>query len=169
MSGKAPLLLATLFFSVGAVGLALTSAERASWGPFEPRGPQPDQRVVVVDMSPAKTLPPELAQIVIPVPVELSAAEPEALVAEAPTTAPEPTPTPIPPLRVYGISSDSGVSAAAASETPPPIRIVNVASDDEETETPTAETAETPTDEADETPDAGATSVPESTPEPTAD
>ena len=145
MSGKAPLLLATLFFSVGAVGLALTSAERASWGPFEPRNPQPDQRVVIVDLSPSNIEPPELAQIVIPVPVELSAAEPEALVAEEPTSAPQPTPTPIPPLRVFGISSDSGVSAAAATSTPPPLRMVNVANGDESTETPEAvEASETP-------------------------
>lgn len=154
MSGKAPLLLATLFFSIGAAGLALTSAERASWGPFEPRGPQADQRVVIVDLGPSNLEPPELAQLLIPPPVELSAAEPELIVAAQPTLPPEPTPTPVPPLRVFGISSDSGgVSAAAATETPPPLRIMNVASDDESTETPEAEATatETPTAEVEAT------------------
>ena len=174
MAGTAPLLLASVLFAVGAGGLVLSSAERASWGPFEPRNPQPLARVVIVDAGHPLVNPPSLAELANP-PVEaLEAAAPQLILAAPtrvpPTPQPTATPTPIPPLRVFGISADDGgVSAAAASETPPPVRIVNVASDDEsaetssETETPTpdggeatgtavadAEASETPTPDATE-------------------
>ena len=140
MAGKAPLLLAMVLFGVGAVGLGLTSAERASWGPFQPRSsPIPKTEVLVFDARGATPEPPPLHELTTPLaseeaaaavaeePAELYLALPEPT--EAPV-APEPTPTPIPPLRVYGISSDDGgVSAAAATHTPPPIRIGGISFD----------------------------------------
>ncbi len=150
MAGKAPLLLASVLFAVGAGGLVLSSAERASWGPFEPRNPQPPARVVIVDAGHPLVNPPSLAELANP-PVEaLEAAAPQLILAAPtrvpPTPQPTATPTPIPPLRVFGISADDGgVSAAAASETPPPVRIVNVASDDESAESETSSETETPT------------------------
>lgn len=176
MAGKVPLLLASVLFLVGAGGLVLSSAERASWGPFEPRNPQPPSRVVIVDASQPLVNPPSLAELANP-PVEaLEAAAPQFILAAPtrvpPTPQPTATPTPIPPIRVFGISADDGgVAAAAASETPPPLRIVNVASDDEssetgpETATPTpvegGDTANTVADmEASETPTPDATEAP---------
>ncbi len=157
MAGKAPLLLASLLFLVGMVGLGLTSAERAQWGPFQP--PERPQRVIVVDASGPFLPPPALAGLVTPQETELAAA-PQLLVAAPEATAeptPEPTATPIPPLRVHGISADdAGVSAAGATPTPPPIRIGGIAADD-------AEATETP--EPTETPEASATPEPSEAPE----
>jgi hypothetical protein len=134
MAGKAPLLLASVLFAVGAVGLALTSADQASWGPFEPRPPQAEQRVIIVDVGgPAPEIP-SLVDLLLPPPTAPAVAEPEtAPQASAAQPAPQPTATPVPPLKIFGISSDDGgVSAAAATPaTPPPLRIVNVASDDD--------------------------------------
>jgi hypothetical protein len=150
MAGKAPLLLAMVLFIVGAAGLALTSAERAEWGPFEPRGPRPpEQRVVIVDMSRPLMDPPALVAL---------SSNSESIVAaeEAPYPFPsaedqptaEPTPTPLPPLRIFGISSDDGgVSAAAQTPAPPPpIRIIGIATDEQAPEA--TEPAATPAPEA---------------------
>jgi hypothetical protein len=147
MDGKLPLLLASVLFAVGATGLLLTSAERADWGPFEshetPRG------AIVYDAGRPFVEPPSLQELRTPPEQPFVASEQQALVAApesttAPAT-PEPTATPVPPLRVFGISSDTGVSAAAATVTPPPIVIGGVAADDGEA----TETASDPTDESD--------------------
>jgi hypothetical protein len=144
MAGKTPLLLATVFFSIGALGLVLTSAERADWGPFQP-GPQP-QRLVLVEGRPYIE-PPSLAELMT-APVTAVADEPLFVAAPqsaAPETSPEPTPTPVAPLRVFGISADdAGVSVAAVTPpTPPPITIGGIASDDEPS-AGTPEPTETP-------------------------
>jgi hypothetical protein len=149
MAGKAPLLLATVLFVVGAVGLLLTSAERASWGPFK-APQQPGQKVVVVDLAQPFAGPPALTELLTSVEPSLEAESPQALV-QAPLATPEPqspTPTPIPPLRIFGISADDGgVAAAAATPSPPPpIRVVGIAVDSE----PPAETQEAETPVADD-------------------
>ncbi len=167
MAGKAPLLLASVLFAVGAVGLALTSAEQASWGPFRPPVTQPEQRVIIVNAGAPYVEVPALLELLMPPPTALAAAEPETPVyAAVSQSAPEATATPIPPLRVFGISADDGgVSAAAATPaTPPPLRIVNVASDDgtepaAETETETETEAETETETP--TPEAEPAGTPE--------
>src|SRR6187397_1691003 len=92
MAGKAPLLLASVLFIVGAVGLALTSAERAEWGPFEPHVQvAPEQHFVIsaadvafVDPTPLEGL---LAVAVQPPAVEQPAAV--ALVLADPDPEPE--------------------------------------------------------------------------------
>jgi|GEM_PF-7060315 len=143
MDGKAPLLLASVLFAVGAAGLVFTSAERADWGPF--RGHERPPRVVVYDAGRPFAEPPALEEFRSAPVVATLEAEQEILAADPqlppPGTAdPEPTPAPIPPLRVHGISSDSGVSAAVATATPPPIVIGGVAADDAEgTATPAPE------------------------------
>ena len=151
MAGKAPLLLASVLFAVGAVGLLLTSAERAEWGPFEAQrqAPPAPSEVLVYNANLQFVDPAELEGLLVVPTAAAAPREPERFVLAAETPEPEPTPTPIPPLWVFGISSDDGgVSAAAVTPTPPPIRIVNVAGgDDEETPTPDAETAEEPTAE----------------------
>ena len=137
MAGKAPLLLAMVLFFVGAAGLGLTSAERASWGPFEPPPARlAEQRVVVVEGTGELLAPPSLAELSQPFETAIASEEP-AFVAVAPTEAApqqaveEPAATPIPPLRIFGISADDGgVSAAAA--TPVPIRIGGISFDDVE-------------------------------------
>lgn len=152
MAGKAPLLLASVLFAVGAVGLALTSAEQASWGPFRPPVTQPEQRVIIVDAGTSNVEVPALLELLMPPPTALAATEPETPVYAAVSQyAPEVTATPVPPLRVFGISADDGgVSAAAATPaTPPPLRIVNVASDDSAEPAETA--TETPTPESEPT------------------
>lgn len=165
MAGKAPILLAMALFSIGAAGLALTSADRADWGPFQPR-PRitPEQRVIVVDVG-TPFAAPGLDGLFSGVNGETPGSS-TALLASAGQQpsgpAPTATPTPIPPLRVFGIATDdAGVSAAAATPTPPPLRIVNVASDD-------TEPAETPSPEptADPTPEHEAPPAPEETPTP---
>lgn len=164
MAGKAPLLLAMVLFAIGVSGLALSSAERAQWGPFE--GPPPaTQQARVIDTGTPFTVPALdtlLTSYIEPVVHEEPAAP--ALVAEP---EPEPSPT-LTPLRIFGLSGDdAGVSAAAADPTPPPLKIVNVASDTDETpEAP--ETPEgTPTPEATETATSGS-ETPAPTTEPTA-
>jgi hypothetical protein len=148
VDGKAPLLLASLLFAVGSAGLLLTSAERADWGPFQPHEPPPKTVAYVGGRELLE--PPPLHELRAAPELPLVAAEPELLVtAPAPVEDPppvdEPTPTPVPPLRVFGISSDSGVSAAAATQTPPPVVIGGVAADDgEATETPEADATESP-------------------------
>ena len=160
MRGKAPLLLASVLFSIGALGLVLTSAERADWGPFQP-GPAP-QKVVVFNAGHAPVEPPALAELFAS--GETLAATGEPVLAAAPElpASPEPadpTPTPIPPLRVFGISADdAGVSAAAVTPSPVPIRIGGIASDDE----PPQDTA---TPAATETPSPEPTAVPGTAPE----
>ena len=176
MAGKAPLLLASVLFIVGAVGLALTSAERAEWGPFEPHVQvAPEQHFVIsaadvafVDPTPLEGL---LAVAVQPPAVEQPAAV--ALVLADPDPEPEVEAAGTPalvPLRVFGLSSDTG-GVAAATAAPPP-RAVNVAADDAaaEAETP-APGAETPERSDDLTPEPSEpeTPEPESTPEPEAD
>lgn len=128
MAGKAPLLLAMVLFAIGVSGLALSSAERAHWGPFEPGSTPAAQQVRVVDSG---------TPFVVPALDELFTSRVETAIASEPAPSPTseavapPAPT-IPPLRVYGISSDDGgVSAAAAAPTPPPVTIVNVANDDD--------------------------------------
>jgi hypothetical protein len=157
MTGKAPLLLASFLFGVGVTGLVITTAERAEWGPFQPRSRTPEARVVVVDVRPEIT-PPPLLELFTSYPGEV-AAETAAQV-QAPASepaAPEPTPTPVPPLRVYGIASDdAGVSAAGATPIPPPpIRIGNIASDAEPE--PTPDESPTPEDQAEPQPQTGCT------------
>ena len=168
MAGKAPLLLAMVLFAIGASGLALTSAERSSWGPFQPRGQAtPQQLVVVVDASTPFAVP-SLEELFTSMPATAVEAATQLYVAAPETPEPEqPTATPVPSLRVYGISADDGgVAAAAVSETPPPLRIVNVATDDEPeaTATPSPEASATP--EATATPEASATPEPSATPVP---
>lgn len=156
MAGKTPLLLAVVLFAIGASGLALTSADRVSWRPFEPRTqPEFAQRVIVIDME-TPFVAPVLADLLLGVPETATADEPPQFVyAPQATQTPEPiaTPTAIPPLRVFGISSDDGgVSAAAVTPVPPPpLRVANVASDEDESPEP----AETPEPEAGETVEAG--------------
>lgn len=59
MTGKAPLLLASFLFGVGATGLVITTAERAEWGPFQPQtGGPAAERVVLVDGGAPMTVPP---------------------------------------------------------------------------------------------------------------
>ncbi len=144
MTGRAPLLLAAFLFGVGVTGLAITTAERAEWGPFQPRSQAPEARVVVVDVRPEIT-PPPLHELFTSYPADVAvaaAAQVQAPAAEA--ADPAPAATPVPPLRVYGIASDdAGVSAAGTTATPPPpIRIVNIAADVEPE--PTPEPATTP-------------------------
>lgn len=134
MAGKAPLLLAMVLFSVGAAGLALTSAERAQWGPFEPRAAVSTGQVVVYVPSGTAFVPPSLEDLFTSA-VEAAPApeEPTALLARAPAEAvPEEPVAPAPtPLRVFGISADGGdVSAAATTPTPPPLRGMSLAADD---------------------------------------
>lgn len=166
MAGKAPLLLAMVLFAIGASGLALTSAERSSWGPFQPRGQAtPEQLVVVVDVSTPYAVP-SLDELFASQPAHAieSFTAPETD-SPAATEAAEPTPTPSPPLRVYGISADDGgVAAAAVSETPPPIRLVNVATDDEPGAAETPEATASP--EVTATPSPEVTGTPEATPSP---
>lgn len=162
MAGKAPLLLAMVLFGIGAIGLGLTSAERASWGPFQPRpNAVSETQVLVFDATAATAEPPALRELLPPPTAEPSLAAvldetPETYVAapvvtEAPVEPePEATPTPLTPLRVFGISSDDGgVSAAAATPgPPPPIRIGGISFDEEpSTETPTTEPDATPSPE----------------------
>jgi len=126
MAGKAPLLLATVLFAIGVSGLALSSAERAHWGPFEPGSTPAVQQVRIVDSGTPFAVPPL---------DELFTSHVETAVSSEPAPAAPSAPAAvatIPPLRVYGISSDDGgVSAAAAAPTPPPVTIVNVANDDD--------------------------------------
>ena len=162
MAGKAPLLLAMVLFAIGVSGLALSSAERAQWGPFE--GPPPaTQQARVIDTGTPFTVPALdtlLTSYIEPVAHEEPAAP--ALVAE-----PEPSPT-LTPLRIFGLSGDdAGVSAAAAYPTPPPLKIVNVASDTDETPEATETPEGTPTPEATETATPGS-ETPAPTAEPTA-
>lgn len=163
MAGKTPLLLAVVLFAIGASGLALTSADRASWGPFEPRtAPERTPRIIVIDVGTPFAVP-ALENLLMGVPETATSAEPPQLAyAPEPSQAPEPiaTPTPIPPLRVFGISSDDGgVFAAAVTPTPlTPLRVANVASGDdssEPAETPEAEAVETETPEASGTAETG--------------
>lgn len=126
MAGKAPLLLAMVLFVIGVSGLALSSAERAQWGPFEASAPVAAAQLRVVDSGTPYAAPSldELFTTQLPTAIA-DAPAPQPTAAE--TAAPEPT---LVPLRVYGISSDDGgVSAAAAVATPPPVTIVNVATD----------------------------------------
>jgi len=157
MAGKAPLLLATVLFFVGAAGLGLTSAERAEWGPFEPHNEaSAPQRVLVVATGPVFTVPPlhdlltGVPEVTVQSSLLVAAPEPE------PVYEPEPeaTATPNPPLRVFGIASDDG-GVSAAEATPPPLRVINVASDDggePAEETPSPEAEETPAPEPTEPP-----------------
>jgi hypothetical protein len=160
MAGKAPLLLASLLFLIGIAGLAFTSAERASWGPFEPR-PQPQiaQRVVVVDMSTPFSVPELTGLLSEPAPAIAATETP--LRAQAPASSPEPqaTPTPLPPLKVFGISADDGGFSAAGATPPPlvPLRVGNVASDDETVDAPPPEVV---------VQDPNATPEPEASPQP---
>lgn len=129
MAGKAPLLLATVLFAIGVSGLALSSAERAHWGPFEPGSTPAVQQVRIVDSGAPFAVPP--LDELFTSRVETAVSSEPAPAAPAAPSAVAPVPT-IPPLRVYGISSDDGgVSAAAAAPTPPPLTIVNVANDDD--------------------------------------
>lgn len=157
MAGKTPLLLAVVLFAIGASGLALTSADRASWGPWEPRSqPALAQRVIVVDAG-TPFVAPSLDGLLMGIPeTAIPNAAPQFAYAPEPEETPEPTPT-LAPLRVFGISADDGgVSAAAVTPAPPPpLRAVNVASDDgsaEPMETPEAtvepEATETPEESA---------------------
>lgn len=138
MAGKAPLLLAAFLFGIGASGLfLLTFAERAAWGPFQPRvAPPPPQRVIVIDAGTPFT-PPSLDELF----TSGFDGRAEALAAASPAAGPgngsgasaagQPTatPTPIPPIRIHGVAAGDGVSAAGATPTPPPpVRIINVAS-----------------------------------------
>lgn len=145
MAGKAPLLLAMVLFVVGAAGLALTRAEQANWGPFQPhsRAPGGTEAIAVREYGPLPPAPPALTELLSNVPA-VQRSEPttgrapqEVAVAPSATEEPaaeEPTPTPIPPIRVFGISADDGgASAASLSPTPPPsIRIGGIAFDDTE-------------------------------------
>jgi len=154
MAGKAPLLLAMVLFSVGVAGLALTSAERAKWGPFEPRAAiSSGQAVVYVPVGTA-FVPPSLNDLFTSS-VEAAPApeEPTALLAQAPAeaVADEPAAPALTPLRVFGISADGGdVSAAAATPAPKPLRGIGVAADD----APAPEATETPSPAATESPSA---------------
>lgn len=135
MAGKAPLLLAMVLFAIGVSGLALSSAEHAHWGPFEPGSAPATQRVRVVDSGTPFAVP-SLDELFTSRVETAVASEPAP---EAPSAAAPAAPA-LPPLRVYGISSDDGgVSAAAAEKTTPPVTVVNVANDDDATnvETPT--------------------------------
>lgn len=156
MTGRAPLLLAALLFGAGVTGLAITTAERADWGPFQPRSQAPEARVVVVDVRPEIT-PPPLPELFTSSPADVPAETAAQVQAPAPEpAAPEPTPTPVPPLRVYGIASDdAGVSAAGTTATPPPpIRIINIAADEAPQPTPEASASPgaTPDEQAEQQP-----------------
>jgi len=166
MAGKAPLLLAMVLFAIGVSGLALSSAERAQWGPFE--GPPPaTQQARVIDTGTPFTVP-ALDTLFASAAEALVQEEPAAPAAVAePEPEPEPSPT-LTPLRVFGLSGDdAGVSAAAADPTPPPLKIVNVASDNDETPEATETPEGTPTPEATETATPGS-ETPAPTAEPTA-
>jgi len=139
MAGKAPLLLAMVLFVVGAAGLGLSSAERASWGPFQPPNPGlAEQNVVIAGGGRVMLEPPSLVELLEPFETAIASAEPEL---EATTAAPpaplqaavEPTATPVAPLKIFGISADDGgVSAAGTTpEAPPPIRIGGISYDDD--------------------------------------
>ena len=105
MAGKAPLLLAVVLFGVGAIGLGLTSAERARWGPSEPhRAPALEPRVVVFQVPQGTVEPPALIELTTATALATPEAtsEPRLYVAapeptEEPALPEEPTPTPIPP------------------------------------------------------------------------
>jgi len=149
MAGKAPLLLACVLFAVGVLGLAITSAERAEWGPFEPHARAPQPRHVVVFNVPRNPVePPSLHEFWLPQETALASTT-SALVQ---SVEPEATPTPLSPLRVHGISADdAGVAAAGTTPTPPPpVHIGNVGTD---SEPPPEEGAGTGTPEAGETPE----------------
>ncbi|PFG73570.1 hypothetical protein A9A59_0770 [Tepidiforma thermophila] len=135
MAGKAPLLLAAFLFGIGASGLFILSfADRAAWGPFRPAVQlSPPQRVIVIDVG-APATPPALEGLLTGQPGGAS----EALAAEpAPELPaggdagaagqPSSTPTPLPPIRIHGVAADDGVSAAGATPTTPPVRVINVA------------------------------------------
>lgn len=129
MAGKAPLLMALVLFAIGVSGLALTSAERASWGPFEPGAPAATQQVQLIDTGTPFTAPSLDELFTSRIETAIAAEPAPELVADIAT--PEPTATALPPLKVYGLSADDGgVSAAGVSPTPPPVRIVNVSHDD---------------------------------------
>lgn len=148
MAGKASLLLAAFLFGIGSSGLLLLSmSDRSAWGPFRPQVQSPPQRVIVIDVGTPFTPPPltELFAGAIEGSVQALSAEPAAAGGPPTASTGEPTPTPIPPLRIYGVAADDGVSAAGATPTPAPLRIVNVAVG--EGETPGAEDA-TPAAEA---------------------
>lgn len=135
MAGKAPLLLAMVLFAIGVSGLALSSAERARWGPFEPGSTPATQQVRVTDSGTPYTVPglDELFTSRVETAVaDVPAPESVATTSAAPTAAPM-----LPPLRVYGISGDdAGVSAAAVQPTPPPVTVIDVATDADPTATP---------------------------------
>jgi hypothetical protein len=163
MAGKTPLLLASFLFGVGVTGLVISTAERAEWGPFQPRTRTPEPRVVAVQVGPEIT-PPPLLELMNGIPDSALGVDTSAQVQAPPPTAPpppEPTPTPVPPLRVYGIASDdAGVSAAGTSPTPPPpLRAINIASDAEPETTPedAASPGGTAEDQAEPQPQTGCT------------
>lgn len=170
MAGKSPLLLAMVLFVIGVSGLALSSAERSHWGPFEPGVTPPPQQVRVVDVGVPYVIPP-LEDLLSGTVEATAVTRPETEFVSAPVEEPEPTASPtLTPLRVFGLSTDdAGVSAAAVEPTPPPLKIVNVANDADSTPTPeaTADTTETPepsaTAESSETPAAETTPTPEAT------
>ena len=145
MDGKAPLLAASVLFAVGAVGLLLTGAERGEWGPFQAHQAPP---AVVVSNAGTRFVDPPALEELLTLPATTVAPEQPHLFVAAPVVTespppPEPTATPVPSLRVFGISSDSGVSAAEVSPTPRPIMLGGIAADDgEATEEP--EGTETP-------------------------
>lgn len=155
MTGRAPLLLAAVLFGAGVTGLAISTAERTEWGPFQPRSQAPVPRVVVVDVRPEIT-PPPLLELLTGYPAEVAVETAAQVQAPAPAPASESAeaePTPVPPLRVYGIASnDAGVSAAGATATPPPpIRIINIASDVEPGPAPGG----TPAEQSEQQPQSG--------------
>jgi hypothetical protein len=153
MTGRAPLLLAAVLFGAGVTGLAISTAERTEWGPFQPRSQAPVPRVVVVDVGPEIT-PPPLHELFTGYPSGVAAETAAQVQAPAPAgETPEPEPTPVPPLRVYGIASDdASVSAAGATPTPPPpVRIINIAADVEPAPTPEA----TPAEQSEQQPQSG--------------
>lgn len=184
MAGKASLLLAAMFFGMGAVGLALTAGETASWGPF-------DAPHVSVARQPVPTEGPVLSAVAIPVPAlrELAPEVPvstEAMAEErnavadyvetpaqaaSPTVPPTPTPEPRPPLLVHGVASDGG-SAGAAGVTALPVIIGMVTRDAEETPAPESANAGDAVPEPSATPSPAAapptateTPAPDATPE----
>lgn len=140
MAGKAPLLLAVVLFSIGTIGLALSSAERASWGPFQPpRRAAVQERAAVPKSGAIFAEPPSLSELLTPQETALAAEEPQALVATpwrpatpAPAETPEPEANETPPVTVVDVAADGdGVSAATAAPPPvPPVHIANVASGD---------------------------------------
>jgi len=191
MAGKAPLLLASVLFTVGAVGLALTSAERAEWGPFEPHVQVPAEQHAVILVADVPFVDPTPLESLLATPIEgpvIEQAEAPALVLAEVEPEPEVEAAGTPalvPLRVFGLSSDTGGVAAAPAT--PPLRAVNVAADDAEpgageppgpgpSETPEPSDGATPEPSESETlepPEPSASATPEpsdtETPEPEAE